>query len=295
MNTPNNDPLSRMSLSRRRLLARAGMMGAAGMSLPAILAACGGSSDGASSSSSDTSASGSEAPLGGGGNSLFFENWPEYIDPTEDDLIGTVERFMAASGVEMNYAETYNDNVEYFAKIQPLLGTGKPIDPDIIAPTSWLVGRLISLGWVDKLPIDLVPNAANLRADLQKPAWDPTGEYSLPWQTGFAGIAYNIESTGRELKSTEDLFDPAFSGKIGMLTEMRDTMGLLMLADGVDISTVSTFDAAANAFDRLEAAKNDGQIRRFTGNDYLNDLLSIPVTTGEQTACFDHNFPPCSM
>ncbi|MFT4774634.1 MAG: spermidine/putrescine transport system substrate-binding protein [Ilumatobacter sp.] len=280
MNSSNNDPLSRMSLSRRRLLARAGMMGAAGMSLPAILAACGGSSDGASSSSSDTSASGSAAPLGGGGNSLFFENWPEYIDPTEDDLIGTVERFMAASGVEMNYAETYNDNVEYFAKIQPLLGTGKPIDPDIIAPTSWLVGRLISLGWVDKLPIDLVPNAVNLRADLQKPAWDPTGEYSLPWQTGFAGIAYNIESTGRELKSTEDLFDPAFSGKIGMLTEMRDTMGLLMLADGVDISTVSTFDAAANAFDRLEAAKNDGQIRRFTGNDYLNDL-----STGNFAAC----------
>jgi spermidine/putrescine transport system substrate-binding protein len=274
----------RMAMSRRQLLARAGAVGAAGVSLPALLAACG-SSDGDSGGSADSvttdgAGSSGSAPAGGGGNELYFENWPEYIDPSEDGLMGTVDRFIEASGVDMKYAETYNDNVEYFAKVQPLLGTGKTIDPDIIAPTSWLVGRLIGLGWVDKLPVDQVPNAKNLRADLQKPAWDPTGEYSLPWQTGFAGIAYNLEATGRELTSTEDLFDPAFKGKIGMLTEMRDTMGLLMLADGVDISSVTTFDQAANAFAKLEAAKNDGQIRRFTGNDYLNDL-----STGNFAAC----------
>lgn len=282
MNQP--DPSrQRMLMSRRRLLARAGALGVAGFSLPALLAACGGDDDDVTAGTTGpdpTSGPSPTAPTGGGGNTLYFENWPEYIDPTEDDLIGSVERFMEATGVEMNYAETYNDNVEYFAKIQPVLGTGKTIDPDIIAPTSWLVGRLIALGWLDKLPIDQVANAANLRPDLQNPSWDPTGEYSLPWQTGFAGIAYNIEATGRELTSTADLFDPAFNGKIGMLTEMRDTMGLLMLAEGVDISSVSTFDAAASAFARLEAAKNDGQIRRFTGNDYLNDL-----STGNFAAC----------
>jgi spermidine/putrescine transport system substrate-binding protein len=284
MTSPNQNPsFQRIAMSRRRLLARAGALGAAGLSLPAILAACGGSdsaSDDTVAGGAETETSGSGAPAGGGGNSLYFENWPEYIDPSEDGLVGTVDRFIEASGVDMTYAETYNDNVEYFAKIQPLLGTGKTIDPDIIAPTSWLVGRLITLGWLDTLPLDQVPNAANLRADLQNPSWDPTGEYSLPWQTGFAGIAYNIEATGRELTSTADLFDPAFNGKIGMLTEMRDTMGLLMLADGVDISTVSSFDEASAAFDRLEAAKNDGQIRRFTGNDYLNDL-----STGNFAAC----------
>jgi spermidine/putrescine transport system substrate-binding protein len=269
-------------MSRRQLLARAGAMGAAGVSFPALLAACGASSggEGAGAETDDSTGADGTAPAGGGGSGLFFENWPEYIDPTDGDVLGTVDRFMAASGVEMKYTETYNDNVEYFAKVQPLLGAGKTIEPDIIAPTSWLVGRLITLGWIDKLPVDQVPNAKNLRADLQKPAWDPTGEYSLPWQTGFAGIAYNIEATGRELTSTEDLFDPAFKGKIGMLTEMRDTMGLLMLADGVDISSLSSFDEAAGAFERLEAAKNDGQIRRFTGNDYLNDL-----GTGNFAAC----------
>lgn len=117
-----------------------------------------------------------------------------------------------------------------------------------------------------------MPNAANLRDDLVKPAWDPTGEFSLPWQTGFGGIAYNIDVTGRELTSTADLFDPEFKGKIAMLTEMRDTVGLILLSEGIDISSISSFDEAAAAFERLEQAKADGQIRAFTGNEYTVDL-----------------------
>ncbi|MHB1128940.1 MAG: ABC transporter substrate-binding protein [Ilumatobacteraceae bacterium] len=245
----------RSGMSRRQFLAGTGALGALGLSLPALLAACGGGDD-------------------GGAQSLFFENWPLYIDPTEDGAIGTVDRFIEATGVKMTYSEAYNDNNEYFAKIQPLLGAGKNIEPDIIAPTFWLAGRLLALGWLQKLPLDKIPNAVNLVPGMQNPTWDPTGEYSLPWQAGMTGIAYNIDVTGRELKSTEDLFDPAFKGKIGMLTEMRDTMGLIMMSLGKDPSTVTSFDDAADAFDKLQKAKADGQIRAFTGNDYTDDLVS---------------------
>ncbi len=241
--------------SRRELLIRSGVVGAAGLSLPAILAACGGD-DGA----------------GGGADELFVENWPYYIDPTEDGATGTIDRFVAASGVKTTYSEAYNDNLEYFAKIQPLLGTGKTIDPDIIMPTQWMAGRLRKLGWLEKLPVDKVPNAKNLEDAFKNPPSDPTGEYSLPWQAGTAGIAYNIDVTGRELNSVADLFDPAFKGKIGMLTEMRDTIGLLLLGLGINPSTVSSFNEAAPAFEQLEKAKSDGQIRAFTGNDYMDDL-----------------------
>jgi len=272
----------RSALTRRQLLARAGALGAAGVSLPAILAACGSDDDSGSSAGTTPGTSGgsSGGGGGGGGESLFFENWPAYIDPTEDGATGTVDRFMEATGIDMRYTEAYNDNNEYFAKIQPVLGRGETIDPDIIAPTGWMAGRLINLGWVDKLPLDQVPNAANLRADLQGAAWDPDGEYSLPWQTGFAGIAYNLDATGRELTSVEELFNPEFAGRVGMLTEMRDTMGLIMLGLGVDISTVSTFDEAAPAFEKLQAAKDSGQIRAFTGNDYMDDL-----STGNFAVC----------
>jgi spermidine/putrescine transport system substrate-binding protein len=251
----------RGGMSRRQFLARSAALGAAGVSLPAFLAACGGSSDG-----------GAESADGAG--SLFFENWPEYVDLTEGDYVGTVDRFIEATGISMKYTDLYNDNNEYFAKIQPLLGAGKTIEPDIIAPTSWMAGRLIGLGWTDKLPVGDIPNMANIVDGFVKPTWDPTGEYSMPWQAGMAGIAYNIDVTGREIKSVADLFDPAFKGKIGMLTEMRDTIGLVLLGEGIDPSTISTFDEAAVAFEKIARAKADGQIRAFTGNDYLDDLAN---------------------
>jgi len=124
-------------MTRRQFLARSGALGAMGLSLPALLAACGGGD----------SAGGAES------TTVSFDNWPLYIDPTEGTSLGTVDRFAEATGITMNYSEGYNDNNEYFAKIQPLLGNGKTIEADIIAPTFWMTGRLISLGWADKLPL----------------------------------------------------------------------------------------------------------------------------------------------
>ncbi|MEY2969443.1 MAG: hypothetical protein RIQ64_2070 [Actinomycetota bacterium] len=242
-------------LNRRQFLIRSGMAGAGALSLPALLAACGGDD-------------------GGGGNSLFFENWPEYIDSE------TVALFAKASGVKFKYTDAYNDNNEYFAKVQPLLAKGEKIKADVIAPTFWMASRFVQLGWAQKLPVNKIPNMANLRDDLKGQPWDKDQEYNLPWQTGVAGIAYNVKETGRELGSVEDLFDPAFKGKIGMLTEMRDTMGLVLMGLGKNISQISTFDDAVEAFDKVEKAKNDGQIRAFTGNEYLK-----PLSAGDFAAC----------
>jgi spermidine/putrescine transport system substrate-binding protein len=246
-------------LNRRQFLIRSGVAGAGALSLPALLAACGGSDGGSG---------------GGGDGSLFFENWPEYIDEE------TVALFAAASGIDFKYTDAYNDNNEYFAKVQPLLAKGEKIEADIIAPTFWMAGRFVQLGWAQKLPVDKIPNMANLRDDLKGQPWDKDQEYNLPWQTGIAGIAYNVKATGRELKSVEDLFDPALKGKIGMLTEMRDTVGLILMGLGKNITEIATFDEAAAAFEKLEKAKNDGQIRAFTGNDYLDDL-----SAGNFAAC----------
>ena len=257
MNHVSTPHAGRRGLTRRELLLRGGALGFAGLSLPTLLAACGGGGDSS-----------------GGDLALDMVNWPLYIDPTEGDVLGTVDRFMAATGVSMTYNETYNDNLEYFAKIQPILGTGKTLDTDLLCPTYWMASRLRTLDWLDKLPLDQVPNAVNLEDQFVKPAVDPSGEYSLPWQAGMAGIAYNISVTGRELKSVKDLLDPEFNGKIAMLTEMRDTVGLLLMSEGIDPSSVKTFDDAAVAFEILEKAKADGQIRAFTGNDYTDDLSS---------------------
>lgn len=250
-------------VSRREFLIKSGLIGAGALSLPAFLAACGG----------DSGSSGNTSGGGGGGN-LYFENWPLYLDEE------TVALFQNETGISLKYTEAFNDNNEYFAKVQPVLSKGDAIGPDLLAPTFWMAARMIQLGWTQKLPKDQIPNFANLRDDLRGQSWDPNDEYNLPWQTGIAGIAYNKNVTGRELKSVEDLFDPEFKGKIGMLTEMRDTLGLTLMGLGKKLDDVTTFDAAAAGFEKLEKAKNDGQIRSFTGNDYVDDL-----SAGNFAAC----------
>ncbi|MCT0200158.1 spermidine/putrescine ABC transporter substrate-binding protein [Synechococcus sp. CS-1325] len=247
-------------LTRRTLLRRLTLAGAAAAVGPGLLAACrGGGGPGAAD--------------GDARGSLVISNWPIYIDPSQDGVPGTVERFTKQTGIPVTYNEDYNDNDAFFAKIQPVLAAGKTIPQNIFVTTYWMAQRLIDLGWVEALPLDAVPNAANLIPTLRKPSWDPTGAFSLPWQSGIAGIAYNSEVTGRELDSMDDLFDPAFKGKVGFLTEMRDTIGLLMLADGKDPGQPS-YAAAEPSFKRLEQAKQNGQIRAFTGNDYQDDLLA---------------------
>lgn len=246
-------------ITRRRMLGRMAALGGATVLGPGLLAACG-DDDGNGNGGGGNGG-------GGGGNQLTFSNWPLYIDEE------TVALFREESGIDFTYTEDFNDNNEYFAKIQGDLSAGRPIAADIIAPTYWLIPRLIQLEFLEEIPFDKIPNSSNLVEELRNPAWDPDGRYSLPWQSGMTGIAYNIAQTGRELTSMEDLFDPAFRGKVGMLSEMRDTVGLVMLSTGEDPAD-ATFDSAQAAFDRIEQAKADGQIRQFTGNDYMDDLAS---------------------
>lgn len=244
----------RAAITRRQFVRRAGALGVGGLSLAALTAACGREPDNP--------------------GSLHVDNWPAYIDHTSDGAAGTADRFRAATGIDLRYTEGVNDNQEYFARIQPRLGTGRTIEPDLMVLTSWMAARLIRLGWADPLPIEQVPNAANLDPLLRNPAWDPTGRYTLPWSSVLIGIGYNRRATGRDIGSINDLFDPRFKGKVGMLTEMRDTIGLTMLGLGLDPATMSSFEQAAPAFARVEQAIRDGQVRAFTGNDFIDDLSS---------------------
>ncbi len=191
----------------------------------------------------------------------------------------TVGLFQEESGIDLEYTELF-DNYESFAKYQADLAAKRNIGPDIITPSSWLAARLIGLGWLAELPVDDIPNMSNLVPDLRNPDFDPDGKYSLPYQSGMTGIAYNISATGRELTSMADLFDPEFKGRVGMLTEMRDTVGLTMLLTGKDPATQATMDDADEAFAMIDEANSNGQIRAFTGNDYMDDLA-----TGNYAAC----------
>lgn len=264
MTRPLPDDLQRQlaAMSRRRFLGRTGLA-LGGLALgPSLLAACGGDDGGGS---------------GGGGSAADFEpttadslrisNWPAYIDEE------TVGQFETASGLSVSYTEDVNSNEEYFARIREPLSRGEDVGADLFVVTDFLVARLIQLGWLAPMDDANVPNKANLVPNLQSVEFDPERTYSLPWFSGFTSIAYNTELTGREITSQNDLFDPEFAGQVTMFSDLRDGLGQVLLALGYSPAT-ATADQVQEAADYVAEAKAAGQIRRFTGNDYLDDLAA---------------------
>ena len=251
-------------LTRRTLIERAGL-GAAALTVPAWLAACGGGGSKKASSSTGTSASKTLA------KTLVFSNWPLYIDVNEKSKKHpSLDQFTKQTGVKVKYIEDINDNDQFFGKIEGPLSQGQGIGRDIIVLTdgSGLPARMIQLGWLEKLDKSAIPNMKNLLAVQQHPNWDPNRDYSLPWQSGMTGIGYDPEKTGGELTSIEQLLtDKKLKGKITLLTEFGDTIGPIMLANGDDPSNVTKagFEKAVNT---IKKAVDSGQIRQFTGNDY---------------------------
>jgi spermidine/putrescine transport system substrate-binding protein len=243
------------ALSRRRFLTHSALA-AGGLALGGnLLAACGGKEGGG------------EAAGGGAGGAVRISNWPLYIGPQ------TVPEFEKATGIKVEYNEDVNDNAEFFAKIDEPLKRNQSIDRDIVVLTDWMIARMITLGYAAPLDDSKFPNKANLVDNLRDVSFDPGRKYSVPWVSGMAGLGYNPKKTGRELTSINDVFDPKFKGQVTMLTEMRDTLGLVMLALGKDPSNATQADAKA-ACARIKKAREAGQIRKFTGNDYAEDLAA---------------------
>jgi spermidine/putrescine transport system substrate-binding protein len=268
-----NDPIT-----RRQLLRRAAAGGAT-LSLPALLAACGGG--GIEGDSADTGRTETEITRELA-DRLVFANWPLYIDIDEDTgERPTLNQFTEQTGVEVEYIEEVNDNDEWFGKYQAQLAAGQDIGRDIVVLTDWMAARMVRLGYVQRIDKEAIPNFSNLEPALASPGWDPNREFSLPWQSGLAGIAYNPTLTGGPVTTVEQLLtDPTLKGRVSALTEMPDTMGMIIAANGDDPENVSA-EAFDRAIDVLQEAVDSGQIRRFTGNDYGDDLAA-----GNVWACF---------
>ncbi|MYR56047.1 extracellular solute-binding protein, partial [Streptomyces sp. SID625] len=215
--------------------------------------------------------------------SVNFSNWPEYIDVDDSGKRHpTLEAFTRRTGIQVKYTEDINDNNEFFGKIKPQLAAGQDTGRDIIVLTDWLAARVIRLGWVQKLDPAHLPHAfARLAEQFRSPEWDPGHAYSYPWQGVSTVIAYNKKALdGIEVRSVSDLLDNAgLKGRVGLLSEMRDSMGMTLLDMGKDPAKVTADDYDA-AVARLQKAVDKGQIRRFTGNDYTSDL-----TKGDLAAC----------
>lgn len=205
---------------------------------------------------------------------LTWANWQAYLDQDDSGGYPTLAAFEKQSGLTVKYDVAVDDNNTYYAKVKDQLALGKDIGADTVCLTDWMIARWIRLGYVQEFDETAIPNKKNLVANLQDIDFDPGRKKSLPWQSGFAGICWNKEKLPNGLKSVDDLWKPELKGKVGVLSEMRDTVGLLLLQQGVDISKEFSDADFDKAIEKLTKEVSDGQIRNIKGNSYLNDLKS---------------------
>ncbi|MEB8337601.1 polyamine ABC transporter substrate-binding protein [Streptomyces endophyticus] len=220
--------------------------------------------------------------LSAGEKRLTWANWPLYIDVDDDNPSKrpTLDAFEKRTGIQVKYTEEINDNDEFFGKISPSLMNHQKTDRDLIVISDWMCSRFVRLGWVQEMDRARQPHVTKyLDPLLRSPAFDPGRKYTVPWQSGITGIAYNKRKLGREIKHVSDLWAADLAGRVTLLSGLDESFALLMQGNGVDITKwkAADFDKVCDQVEKLVKSKH---IRRFTGNDYIKDLSS-----GDVLAC----------
>lgn len=261
--------LSRMAsnrTSRRRFIGGGAAAAAAAILGPSFLAACGSSDSGSSASSTQDS-----GPASG---TLRVSNWPLYMAD------GFVAAFQTATGITVDYKEDFNDNEQWFAKNKEPLSRKQDIGADLVVPTQFMAARIKALNWLNEISDAGVPNRKNLRPDLLNSPVDPGRKYTAPYMTGMVGLAYNKAATKRPITKIDDLWDPAFKGRVSLLSDIQDGLGMIMMSQGNSPESPST-ESVTKAVDLIREQKDKGQIRRFTGNDYADDLAAGNIAVAQ--------------
>ncbi|MCH9730394.1 MAG: spermidine/putrescine ABC transporter substrate-binding protein [Actinomycetia bacterium] len=259
-------PQPNASRTSRRSFIGGSAAAAAALTLgSSFLAACG----------SDTGTSSSANEQGGpASGTLRISNWPLYMAD------GFIAAFQTASGVTVDYKEDFNDNEQWFAKVKEPLSRKRDIGADLVVPTTFMAVRLHQLGWLNDISGENVPNKANLRPDLMEASVDPGRKFSAPYLSGLVGIAYNRAATGRDINTVDDLWDPTFKGQVSLFSDAQDGLGMIMLSQGNTPESPSA-EGVQQAIDLVREQNDKGQIRRFTGNDYTEELTAGNIAVAQ--------------
>ena len=247
-------------LSRRSLLQGAGL-GASAL----LLAACSSGADPKPTAAADMSDK---------QKSLRFDSRDTYRNTTGEDF-PLLEMFTAASGIAVTYTNAVSDDNVYYSKVKNQLKMGQDIGADASVLSDWMAARWIRLGYVQEIDRDRITNFHNVRGQFHDASYDPGLKFTMPWRSGFTGIAWNKEAIPGGLTSVSDLWSAQLAGKVGVMSSMRDTLGLIMLDAGIDIEGPDWGDAEfTNAVDLLRTQVSTKQLVSIKGNKYKEDLKS---------------------
>lgn len=230
---------------------------------------------GAAIGAAGAGALGLSACSGGGGESVTWGNWTYYLDFNEETgKFPTLEQFQEESGIKVEYIEDIDDNGTFYARIKDQLELDQDTGYDVITLTDWTNARMIKANQLQEFDYANLPNVTANLIDSQKDALDvdPGRKFTIPWQLPASGWVWNKELVPNGLNELDDFLRPELKGKVGVLTEYRDTIGMIMAGQGVDPNGDwgdKEFDAALAW---LDDALQSGQIGNVKGNSYIQDL-----------------------
>lgn len=266
-------------INRRDLLRYAG----AGATL-ATLAACGvsgaGKKQATGASLQDQIASYWKGKVKTG--EVNWAQWPLYIDVGKNKSDHpSIDQFTAATGIKVHYSEVIQDDDSFFAQVQPSLSAGQYSGYDVAVITNGVdFDKFKELGLFIPLDHSYLKNFTKYADPTYKESsYDPGNVYSVPWQSGITGIAYNEKKVPQPLTKFADLFDPALKGKVGMFGDNEDLPNAALVAmfgDPQKTGETQWRQAAA----KLNQQRDDGIVRKYYTQDYVNAL-----STGDIWAC----------
>lgn len=252
------------SLSRRGLFKGLGL-GAAALGAGS-LAAC----------------SGSSGPGDGSAGSVRWANWTYYLDYDEETgTYPSLDAFQEATNIRVEYFEDIDDNKTCIAKIKDQLKLGQDIGYDTFCLTDSSLVRLLEQDQLMEFDRSLLPNVGEQMIPLvQKATFDLDRTWSIPYQAGMTGLVYNTKLYPKGVKQVSDLWAPDLKGKVSLLSEQDDTLGLVMLEQGVDVEGDWGDDEFFTALEAVEKQLASGQVYTVKGNSYTQDLQTEAVWAG---------------
>ncbi|MBD2895859.1 spermidine/putrescine ABC transporter substrate-binding protein [Spirillospora sp. NPDC000708] len=253
--------LARSTASRRDVLR---LMGAAGAGL--ALSACGVKGQGGKEKVTQTDVQKYWAGKAKTGK-LSWANWPGYM---EDDH-STIKAFEKATGIKVDYKEVIQEMGPWFGKIQAPLAAGQSIGFDLMVMTNGIqLEQARQLGYLAPLDQSRLKNfQANAGPTFKNPSYDPGNAFTVPYESGVTGIAYNTKYVKEEITSIAQLFDPKYKGRVGMMGDSQElgNFGMFLLGIDPEKSTQADWEKAAA---KLREQRDKGIVRKYYNQDYVD-------------------------
>lgn len=204
---------------------------------------------------------------------LKWANWPGYMQDDRE----TIKAFEKETGIEVTYREVIQEMGPWFGKIQAPLAAGQSIGFDLMVMTNGIqLERCRQLGYLAPLDHAKLPNfAANAGERFKNPSYDPGNRFTIPYESGVTGIAYNTKYVKDEITSIAQLFDRKYEGRVGMMGDSQElgNFGMFMLGIDPETSTKADWEKAAA---KLREQRDSGIVRKYYFQDYVD-----AVSTGD--------------